>query len=518
MRPGFPTDPEELARCLFEESNDALFLFDPSDLKLIDVNPRAQKLTATPRKQLLNLSLRELFESDAAAKLNELFESCQDTRLFHSREAYRLLCRDRTLDVNVTVSRLHAPPDTLGMVAVRDVSKRKALEQDLRVAKSLLQAALDEQSVDLELANAELREKERWIRELVNDVHAIVWEADPVTWQFTYVNNRAETMLGFKVEQWLNEPDFWINHLHEDDRDRCITFCKESTDSGLDHDFEYRMLAADGRYVWLHEFVRVVKNRESQVARLKGVMIDVTERRHAETQLRTIVSHLNVAEERERRRISGVLHDQLAPSIAACQMRLTALQNSLSNPDHRRIVDDIWEQLADCTEQARSLAVETSPPILYELGLESAIEWLADRFQQEHGIDCRVTTNTALLNVVDTALATLFQATRELLINVVRHARADKVDISIERQDGCVVIGVRDNGIGFNPDDKSFNTLQSQGFGLFGLRDRFHLFNGRVEIDSSPGNGTQVQLIAPLNFIQSMSHSVSSVAAAERSK
>ena len=85
----------------------------------------------------------------------------------------------------------------------------------------------------------------------------IVWEADPATFCFTFVSIQAEHILGYPVHQWLNNPAFWPDHIHPEDRERAVAYCVEQTKLGLPHDFEYRMLAADGRTVWIRDIVSV---------------------------------------------------------------------------------------------------------------------------------------------------------------------------------------------------------------------------------------------------------------------
>ncbi|MEG9435705.1 PAS domain S-box protein [Edaphobacter sp. HDX4] len=118
-------------------------------------------------------------------------------------------------------------------------------------------------------------------RGLVNSVEAIVWEADASTFAFLFVSEQAERILGYPVEAWLAEPAFWTNHLHHEDRNLAAHFCEQTKASGQKQDFEYRMIAADGRVVWLRGVVAfVVEN--GHPSRLRGVMIDITERKQAE--------------------------------------------------------------------------------------------------------------------------------------------------------------------------------------------------------------------------------------------
>jgi PAS domain S-box-containing protein len=132
----------------------------------------------------------------------------------------------------------------------------------------------------------ELRVRERTgrFRDLVNSVEGIVWEADAATFQFSFVSDQAERILGYPVERWLSEPTFWKDHLHPHDREWAVPFCERATGENRDHDFEYRMIAADGRVVWLHDLVTVVVD-DGRATQLRGVMVDITDRKHAETAL-----------------------------------------------------------------------------------------------------------------------------------------------------------------------------------------------------------------------------------------
>jgi PAS domain S-box-containing protein len=119
---------------------------------------------------------------------------------------------------------------------------------------------------------------------LVNSIDGVVWEADPATFQFTFVSRQAEPLLGYPLEQWITEPTFWRDHIHPDDRDETVACCMDATRNKKDHNFEYRMIAADGRVVWVQDLVKLdIKN--SEVCNIRGLIIDVTERKKIEAYL-----------------------------------------------------------------------------------------------------------------------------------------------------------------------------------------------------------------------------------------
>ena len=134
-------------------------------------------------------------------------------------------------------------------------------------------------------------------QELIDSIEGIVWEADARTLRFTFVSQWAEQLLGYPASRWVEEPDFWADHVHPDDRGWALEFCRTATGERRDHELEYRMVAADGRVVWLRELVKVIA-RDGQGPWLRGVMVDITPRKQAEEEVQ-----VNLALQRLRSQI-----------------------------------------------------------------------------------------------------------------------------------------------------------------------------------------------------------------------
>src|SRR5256885_8309151 len=132
-----------------------------------------------------------------------------------------------------------------------------------------------------------VRERTARFRDLVNSVEGIVWEADATTFQFSFVSDQAKRILGYPVDRWVSDPTFWKDHLHPDDRERAVSFFERATGAQSDHDVEYRMIAADGRVVWLRDLVTVVVE-SGRATQLRGGMVDITERKKAEEARRRV--------------------------------------------------------------------------------------------------------------------------------------------------------------------------------------------------------------------------------------
>jgi PAS domain S-box-containing protein len=122
--------------------------------------------------------------------------------------------------------------------------------------------------------------------ELLQGLDVIVWEADPETFRFSFVSERAEQILGYPVSDWLGHANFWVDHIHPDDRELTLAACREATARSEDHKLEYRAVAADGRVVWLCDIIKVESDPDGRPLTLRGVMIDITAQREAEQALR----------------------------------------------------------------------------------------------------------------------------------------------------------------------------------------------------------------------------------------
>ena len=146
---------------------------------------------------------------------------------------------------------------------------------------------VDKRTMELKHSNLKLAARERQFRKLVQTQSAIVWSADPVTFKFVFVSAEAVSILGYPIKQWMDEADFWVNHLHEDDKDTVLKTCVHgsTTAKNQSYDLEYRMIAADGHIVWLRDIATLVVEN-GVITELYGLMIDITRQKHSEEQLR----------------------------------------------------------------------------------------------------------------------------------------------------------------------------------------------------------------------------------------
>ena len=231
---------------------------------------------------------------------------------------------------------------------------------------------------------------------------------------------------------------------------------------------------------------------------------DVTERKVAEgkllmyqEKLQSLASELSLVEEQERRIIATDLHDQIGQTLSVIKMRCFSLRENLSSPEQLQYLDEIFELVQQTIQEIRSLTFELSPPVLYELGLVAAIEWLAEQFQNKHELRCMVENDNLPKPLNDDIKVVLFRSVRELMANIVKHAQAKTARITIRVMKDTIRVRVTDDGMGYNLTGKNQGD-NTHAFGLFSIRERIRPLGGELEIDSRPGQGTMVTLMAPL--------------------
>jgi signal transduction histidine kinase len=205
-----------------------------------------------------------------------------------------------------------------------------------------------------------------------------------------------------------------------------------------------------------------------------------------------------LAEEKERHRIANEVHDNIGQNLAFAKIKLEQLRMS-SSPDCSKPVAEIIKLINDTIEDTRSLVSELGSPILYELGLVPALEWIAKKIQDQHGFEVDFRENGLPGQLNENVELFLFQAIRELLTNVAKHAEANCCTISLKLQGKDLRVDIVDDGKGF--DTEVFDTAGSEGkgFGYFSIRERVESLGGTLQIDSRPNGGTRVFLIVPLN-------------------
>ena len=216
-------------------------------------------------------------------------------------------------------------------------------------------------------------------------------------------------------------------------------------------------------------------------------------------QLRFLVSELNTTVDRERDRLAGDLHDNLGQLLAVCKMELRMLQNQIDDKELQASISKATELIEEAIRYTRGLMSDLKPPEEVKKDLGRLMSWLAKR-KERFDLKVIVEDDQQEKPLKDDVQALVFQAVRELLFNVVKHAGVDEAVVRLERQGENLRVLVEDKGKGFEPGKQEPVQESEGGFGLFNLRERLDLMGGSLDIESEPGKGTRATLVVPLNL------------------
>ena len=255
------------------------------------------------------------------------------------------------------------------------------------------------------------------------------------------------------------------------------------------------------------ELEKQVEKRTEMLLRAKDeLLIEVEERKKYEQELlgyqqrlRHLSSELLQTEERERRRIAIGIHDHIGQTLAMTKIQLGALQAEYDSRDLKEKVDGIRKLISQTIRYTRTLTFELSPPVLYELGLQAALEWLAEIVRKQSGLMVGVAGDGSDRKLDTERRVVLFRTCRELLFNVVKHAAASRARVSLRGDDATIMVKISDDGKGFDPIllQTGYDPFES-GFGLFSIREQLRQYGGTFKVDSNPGHGGEVIISMPL--------------------
>jgi PAS domain S-box-containing protein len=389
--------------------------------------------------------------------------------------------------------------------ALRSPDHPAAEGQDLSAALEELRAAQEDllaQNDKLSRTSAQLAEERRRYRELfelapdaylVTDARGVITEANHVAGQLLRLdwrllkNEPLATFIEARDRRFFREELQRLAQGSGVRRFRWRVRPRRRRESSFDAEWS----------------AAVLHDRAGHVSSIRWLLRDVSsltavaaqQLEELQARLGSLAAELSLAAERERRRIAVEIHDRISQSLAIAKMRIASMRQHASEPNGP-VMDEVVRLLEQTLEDTRSLTFELSPPILYELGLIAALQWLGEQVEKRHGLRVVVDGNCPPGALPQDLRVMLFQAVRELLMNVVKHARATTARVSCRVIDRAARVTVADDGVGFDPSRLSAYGPGQAGFGLFSIRTRIEQLNGRFVISSIPGEGTRVTLSA----------------------
>ncbi len=426
---------------------------------------------------------------------------------FRAVQATALVCqRDRTvgvLAIHFRTPRQFSTSDSrmfdLQAWYAANLLYRLKIESDLKDLNETLEQRVKERTDQV----VETAERFRALIEAsaqtvwTTDTAGVVVEDSPSWRAFT----------GQTVDQWLAQG--WIEMVHPEDVQYAATNWRHCIQTKHVFDAEFRIYhSPDDDYRWVHLRAVPLFCTEGETRGWVGMGTDVTDSKRSATQLRALAASLTLAEEKERRRIAHILHDDLQQLLFGIQLRVKSMVKSAKMGKSSSLAEDAEQAvqwLSEAIEKTRGLSMDLSPPLLEEdEDFGSSVRWLAQRMKEVTGLQAKVRVPRRLPVINADTRVRLFQILRELLFNVAKHSGAENVEVSIRSSGGDLTIVVTDSGKGF--DVAAAEAKRNAGMGLFSVRDRLSFFGGHMEIESAPGKGTVATISVPLDHATANSH------------
>jgi PAS domain S-box-containing protein len=396
---------------------------------------------------------------------------------------------------------LGEPPD-------RPSDDFKQIIHELSVRQEQLETQNDElRRSQLELAHANDRYMELFdsapIGYLALDGSRAIREANLTA--ATLLGITRKDLIGIQLSRFMDRKEADAHYLHltavrdTETQQSCELALRRPDGSNFHGQMEISPYE-DSRFGkgWRIALIDVTLRKETEQALLKSKeeLLELAgELEKSRDDLRRLASGLVMAEERERKRLAGVLHDDIAQTLAAVRMRLDMIEGI--PPEHERIVKEAKALLVESLQEARALMTEVGNPLLFELGLKAACESLADRLMRRHPVRINCNIRDTFKDLSADVKAILYRLILELLHNVVKHSKAKNADVRVAAENGYCRVEVADDGLGFDPRILGAPTLEG-GFGLYSIRERLLAMGGSLRIESSPGTGSVVTAILPL--------------------
>jgi PAS domain S-box-containing protein len=386
------------------------------------------------------------------------------------------------------------------------LAEKQRIENKLR--KALRNINKSNMEMQLEIAERHDIEKaliasENQIRAIIENAPAGIALLDIEGW-ILECNAALQKMLGYDEDELTGV--LFVQAVHPHDLPQLNNNFQRLMDGNIDIcRVDTRFIHKELQEVWGSTSASIVRNAENQPQFIIAMVEDITTKQQAEEkivnyqrQLQSLTSELSLIEERERRQIATKLHDQVGQVLTLIGIKIDELYEKVSSRTCDPLVGEIRGLTRQTIKSIRSLMFELSPPILYDLGLEEAIEWLAEHFSQEFQITIQVSRDEQPKPLKGERNIILFQAVKELLSNIVQHSQATIAKISIRRACNDFKIIIEDNGIGFDIDLIDHNKNKIKGFGLFTIYERIDYVGGSMIIESINSQGTKVTLLMPM--------------------
>lgn len=476
-------------KTIFQQAAVGIIHVDTLTGKLIEINKKFSDMLGYSFEELIVKTTKDVTHPDDLGanfeKLNNLKN--QKIRSFSIQKRY-IHKNGSIIWVNMTTSPLwksNESPST-HISIIEDITARKASEEIIIHSQKKLES-------------------------LIDTIDGIVWECDYDTYVFTYVNNKAEEITGYTKEEWMSDGNFWGSTIHPEDQDWVLNFCSIQSKTNPRYDFEYRMIAKDGSVIWIRDIVNVIKENGRSVS-LKGIMIDITKSKEAETDLN---NSFNLVTEQNKRLLnfSYIVSHNLRSHTSNIQSISSLIESSESEEERFELINMLQNVSNTLNETMLNLNevvnIQTNINLIIERlnlhdNINKTLKILSEQIQFKKAV---IQNNVSPDVFVNYNPAYLESILLNFISNAIRYShtlRTPTISLISYVENGKTVLEINDNGIGIDLKkygDKLFGMYKtfhknpdSKGIGLFITKNQIDAMDGNVTVESEPNIGTSFKI------------------------
>mgnify|MGYP001942486537 CR=1 FL=1 len=351
------------------------------------------------------------------------------------------------------------------------------------------------------LIRSKIEKTEEMYRLLADHSNDLVCLHEPDS-TFKYISPSIKNLLGYEQSEFLGKKIFGIIHKND------VHFLKDAIRGGISKGsemdaFPFRVRHKDGHFVWL-EFLISPVYKDHEINNYITSSRDITQRMIAkekihkyQTALQKLTTEITLIEEKQKKEIATNIHDHLSQSLVISKIKINELKK---NPHLKEIDEDlqfIETHISEALENSRKITYELSPPVLYQLGIIDAINWLLEDVETTHKIKCKINSNVTSIKIGDGKSILLYRSIQEVITNAIKYAKASLITLDFNKNKLGFEILINDNGVGFDTSILNNHHHSGTGFGLFTVQERIRNIQGKFTITSKINTGTTVKITIP---------------------
>jgi PAS domain S-box-containing protein len=451
-------------RTLVESASDGIFVTDAHG-RVLDVNPLGCRMLNYTREEILGLSIPDIVQEEEVARVATELGRLNAGEVVRSEWQFRR--KDGTLlpgEVSGTTL-----PDGRQLGILRDITERKNAEVKMQESEERLRLFIEHAPASLAMFDRDMR-----------------YLAVSRRWLVDY-NLHDGTIIGRSHYEIFPEIQERWREVH-----------RRALSGEIIKNDEDRFERADGTVQWLRWEVRPWHFADSSIGGIVIFSEDITAIKRSEEQLKSLSQRLLEVQEQEKRYLAKELHDEFGQALTAAKINLQGLVQTTPQKQSKHRLEKSISILDKCLTQVRNLSLDLRPSLLDDLGLEPTIRWFLDHHTKIAGIKEQLYLDLKSKRFPPLIETACFRIIQEAVTNILRHAKAKNVSVSLEQTESEIIFSIHDDGIGFDVEAAKANAQRGKSLGLVNIQERAMLLGGTVEITSTPKKGTTVKVKLPI--------------------